>query len=424
MANNEHVELARKGAEAIKIWRKNNPNTLLDLKGANLEGVNLSKLNLSMADLSGALLSGADFSSTVLKEANLEKSNLIQVNFSGADLSKAKIRRANLYKANLSNSNLHDTDLRDTQFIAAKLMNSNLSGANLRGANLRNANIFKANISTANLSWSNFREADLSRANLSMANLCGANLRGATLKLTKLGDAQLSVTILADIDLSETLGLQMTQHLGPSSLGIDTLMKSKGYIPEVFLRGCGLSDWEIQVARLYDQNLTANDISNILVENIMSARTDGPLFIGGTFISYSQKDSAFVEKLYHQLQYSGIRCWLDKHDLLAGKLEKQIFTSIRIQDIILLVLSENSIDSDWVEAELEAARQKEIDENRDVLCPIALDDTWKKKIKNNVLWRQVAQNNILDFSFSKTESFDSQFKKLIKGMKINYSVKR
>lgn len=53
------------------------------------------------------------------------------------------------------------------------------------------------------------------------------------------------------IDFSEIVGLEQVIHRSSSHIGIDTVKQSKGKIPNVFLRGCGLSDWEIELAKLY-----------------------------------------------------------------------------------------------------------------------------------------------------------------------------
>ena len=65
------------------------------------------------------------------------------------------------------------------------------------------------------------------------------------------------------------------------------------------------------------------------------------------------------------------------------------------------------------------ARDKEKDEDRDVLCPVALDEAWKAKM-NDVLWRQIKKKHVLDFSKWKTKAFEDQFQKLLKGLKIYY----
>jgi hypothetical protein len=162
------------------------------------------------------------------------------------------------------------------------------------------------------------------------------------------------------------------------------------------------------------------EISEILTTKVFTGRTRGPLYIGGVFISYSHADGAFADKIYERLFEAGASVWLDRHDLVAGSLKEQIIRAIRLNDVILLVLSESSVKSDWVENELEIARRKEKAENRDVLCPVALDDSWKTKVEGDVLWRQLAKKNILDFSAWKTKAFGTQFKKLVKGLKIHY----
>ena len=48
---------------------------------------------------------------------------------------------------------------------------------------------------------------------------------------------------------------------------------------------------------------------------------------------------------------------------------------------MILVLSKESVKSDWVENELDMARAKEKAEGRAVLCPVALDDAWKSKVE-------------------------------------------
>ena len=53
----------------------------------------------------------------------------------------------------------------------------------------------------------------------------------------------------------------------------------------------------------------------------------------------------------------------------------------------------------------------------DVKQRAALDDSWKAKVEENVLWRQVKKKNILDFSKWKTKAFDTVFDKLIGGLK-------
>ena len=46
--------------------------------------------------------------------------------------------------------------------------------------------------------------------------------------------------MLADVVLGTVKNLDTVQHYGPWHVSADTLYKSRGKIPDVFLRGCGV----------------------------------------------------------------------------------------------------------------------------------------------------------------------------------------
>lgn len=60
---------------------------------------------------------------------------------------------------------------------------------------------------------------------------------------------------------------------------------------------------------------------------------------------------------------------------IGDKIRSRIDEAIRLHDKLLLVLSEKSVQSAWVEKEVETAFEKESLQNRLVLFPIRLDDT-------------------------------------------------
>ena len=129
------------------------------------------------------------------------------------------------------------------------------------------------------------------------------------------------------------------QHRAPSTIGIDTIYKSKGNIPEVFLRGAGVPEDFIT----YMKSLVGKAID-----------------FYSCFISYSSKDDAFAQRLHADLQQKGVRCWFAPEDLKIGdKFRTRIDESIRVYDKLMVILSENSIRSPWVEDEVEAALEKE-----------------------------------------------------------------
>src|SRR5260370_29630930 len=94
------------------------------------------------------------------------------------------------------------------------------------------------------------------------------------------------------------------------------------------------------------------------------------------FISYSSRDQEFAERLHTDLQSKEVRCWFAPEDMKIGdKIRVRIDESIHLYDKLLLVLSQSSITSQWVEHAAESALAKERKENRNVLFPIRLDKT-------------------------------------------------
>jgi hypothetical protein len=129
--------------------------------------------------------------------------------------------------------------------------------------------------------------ADLSNADLREADLRAADLSGASLDNSDFTDAWAAGTVFGDNDLSTVKGLETVQHLGPSTIGIDTIYKSKGNIPEVFLRGAGVPEDFIT----YMKSLVGKAID-----------------FYSCFISYSSKDDDFAQRLHADLQQKGVRC--------------------------------------------------------------------------------------------------------------------
>ena len=224
------------------------------------------------------------------------------------------------------------------------LSGANLSDARLRGANFTKADLTYANIFGADLTGAIIRSADLHRANLSGSTLKDADLSGSLLRQTTLGD----------VDLSSVIGLDRVHHSGPSTIGIDTIYKSSGNIPEIFLRGAGVPESFIT----YAHSLAAK-----------------PIDFYSCFISYSSKDQEFATRLHNDLQAAGVRCWFAPEDLKIGdKFRSKIDESIKLFDKLLLILSKRSIASPWVEEEVEAAYEKERrGPRKTVLFPIRID---------------------------------------------------
>jgi hypothetical protein len=277
-----------------------------------------------------------------------------------------------------------------------------------------------AYIISTDLSRADLSRADLSRADLTGVTLIGTNLNGADLSSTDLSEVIVDSTIFTDNDLSEVKRLEGVRHRGPSSVGVNTLYKSAGKIPEAFLRGCGISDWQIESAKLYQPELSNEEITNILYR-VHDLRAHRAIQINPLFISYNHIDTSFVDEMENYLNEKGVRFWRDVHHATAGRLERQVDRAIRLNPTVLLILSEHSVRSDWVQHEARLARALEIETRRDVLCPVALDESWKDCDWPARLREQIMEYNILDFSDWRDEdSFRGMFTRLLDGLDLFY----
>ena len=226
-----------------------------------------------------------------------------------------------------------------------------LRGADLYQADLREANLRGADLRRAILRRAILVKAILVKAILLQADLSGADFRDADLSGADLSGVKVGYTVFADLNLGAVKGLDAVDHIGPSSISIDVIYRSRGKIPGAFLRGAGVPDAFIAaIASLADQ----------------------PIRYYFCFISYSSKDEAFAQHLHADLQQKGVRCWLAPEDIAGGK--KIYDQGIRLHDKLLLVLSENSIYSEWMITEIRRARQAEIRDGRRKLFPIRLVD--------------------------------------------------
>ncbi len=315
MANQEHFDILLQGRETWNKWREQHPGIRPDLISADLTHKNLSGINLN------------------------------SVNFSSANLRNTDLNHSNLMGAFLTSANLMGADLSSASLYGALLIFANLRDADLRYTNLRHAD----------LSHADLRHADLIGADLDSANLVDANFISTILIGTNFSCSTVGGTIFGELDLRDVQGLETVEHDGPSNLSINTIFRSQGHIPEVFLRGTGAPDTFIEY---------------------MCSLVSQPIQYYTCFISYSSKDAEFVDRLYTDLQHNNVRCWLDKEDLKIGdNFRSSIDEAIRHHDKLLLVLSEHSVNSTWVEKEVETAFDKEQQHKKLVLFPVKLDET-------------------------------------------------
>jgi TIR domain/Pentapeptide repeats (8 copies) len=287
-------------------------------------------------------------------------------------------------------------------FMDAILEYHDLNGFDLSGARLMNADLIEADLTNTDLSHAvlinaNLTEADLNGTDLSHAILINTNFSHATLNGANFSHAMMGQTHLNDVDLHAVKGLETVVFNSAPHISIETLYRSRGIISDIFLRNAGVPDDFI-----------------VYIRSIVNQ----PIEFYSCFISYSSHDSEFAEQLHADLQFYGVHCFFAPEDLKIGdKIRPRIDESIRTYDKLLLVLSQYSVSSKWVEFEVEAAMDKEREGKPHVLFPIRLDDTvmdsttaWAAHIKRT--------RHIANFSKWKVHGeYNKSFSRLLRDLK-------
>jgi TIR domain/Pentapeptide repeats (8 copies) len=291
-------------------------------------------------------------------------------------------QRPDLSGADLGNAYLIGADLHD-----ADLSHADLRVARLRGSSLRNANLNGANLCDADLSYTTLNDADLRDANLRNANLRDCYLSGAIF----------GGTILAGLDLRTIRGLAEIAHERSSPVELFSVLLPQDGSALHFLREVGVPDEWID-------NYRAHMIYPIQYHSL--------------FISYSTKDEILARRLHADLQARGVRCWFAPEDLKIGdKFRQRIDEAIHMQDKLLLLLSEHSIASAWVENEVEAALEKEDQQQREVLFPVRLDET---VMQTSHAWAATLRRtrHIGDFTnWAEPQAYQNAFDRLLQNLK-------
>jgi hypothetical protein len=89
------------------------------------------------------------------------------------------------------------------------------------------------------------------------------------------------------------------------------------------------------------------------------------------FISYSHKDTAFVDRLARDLRAQHVEVWVDRNELMPGSnWTNAIESALQNADAVLFVVSPNSATSSWVQLETRAALQHTTTGTGKLIIPI------------------------------------------------------
>ena len=361
MANMEHVQLVKRGRDTVARWREQNPNETLDLNAAYMSfarapQVNISGADLRNADLMGAVLQRANLSGSHLNPCHLYHANLREADLTRCRLNGANLRGANLRGADLSGADLDRATLSDADFSGAKLINANLSRANLTDANLTGADLSGASFAGATLAQVDLTDATFAGSDFFRAVFWNANFNGA-----QMAGCSVGYTIFQDCDLRNAQGLDQVRHDAPSTVGMDSVYRSGGLIPEAFLTGAGLPS---------------------SAAAFLSAVSGEPGMMGDCYISCADRDDEFAQGLKSDLQSRGVRCWVFSQSVRGNSLVERHSTSDqeeierweRNYDKMVVVGSSAALDVEAILNDITRAKERQQSTDKWVLFLVSPDN--------------------------------------------------
>ena len=97
-----------------------------------------------------------------------------------------------------------------------------------------------------------------------------------------------------------------------------------------------------------------------------------PMYI---FLSHSARDKGFVRQLADSLNFYGIPTFFDEREIKIGdNIPAKIYNGLEKATHVIYVISNNSIQSEWVREELSVAKMRQMNKAGCSILPILLDD--------------------------------------------------
>jgi len=255
-----------------------------------------------------------------------------------------------LHDADLHGADLHGADFRWAWHAYANLSEANLSGAKLYCANLRGADLSNSNLTHADLTYANLTGATLHDTNFRGAFLVEANFTEANFKLTDFSQATVRKTIVSYLNLSKIQNLESCTCFPYEVIWTPEIVS--GELPLPIVPGCDMPRGFI---------------------NCPLSFQNGPFEIYSCFIGYGEADKEFANRLRADLQENGVGCSLSPHDIQSKTgIRHQMDEANKTHHALILVLSDGSLESDWIEMEIKKVRERENEEHHLHLFPIRL----------------------------------------------------
>lgn len=131
------------------------------------------------------------------------------------------------------------------------------------------------------------------------------------------------------------------------------------------------------------------------------------------FLSHSSKDKAFTRKLASRLGEYDIKFWLNEAEINIGdSLMLRISSAIEETDYIAVILSHESVNSRWVQVELQMAMNRELSDNQIRVLPILIEKCEIPMFLRDKLYAD----------FTDSQSFNAPFTQILRALGVEKSL--
>ena len=143
------------------------------------------------------------------------------------------------------------------------------------------------------------------------------------------------------------------------------------------------------------------------------------------FISYSSNDQDFVERLATDLIGNNLNIFFDKWEIKVGdSIVEKINLALGKMTELIIVLSKESIKSNWVQKELSSALMKKLKDNSVKILPVLIEKCDIPSIINDIKFAdftEAYENGLIDLtdSLDVTQAIQSKSTSIIKPLDIS-----
>lgn len=384
MAGKEELKALRKGVKYWNSWREAELIQTPDLSNhCCFDPSDFSNINLSFANLSNSRFYNCNF----------DKANVENAIWSDSEITNCSFVHSNLKNATVIFSKLNGSDFSDATLTGLKAIAADFSTAQLRNTNMSNSTL------AACVFWG----ANLTNVNLTSSNLQNANFTDSILDNTDFKSASIGSTLFLRTSLNDALNLSSLFANEKSIIDLETIIKSRSQLKTLISKiGIPMKS-EDHVLDIFDSSISQ---------------------LYPVFLSHSSIDKPFASKVYNELSNQGCQIWYDEYQINPGDvIHKKIYHGIENFDKLLLICSENSLNSWWVNDEIEKILAKErqltkkYGKQYNLLIPIKIDDyvhSWDSHYKTII-----EQRSIGDFkNWNSKDQFEKSIAHLMKGLSV------